>query len=111
MLAFIQQQAEHAEIVLSVCTGALLLGAAGLLDGLDVTTHHHALDELAQIAPKAHVVPNRRFVDNGHIVTSGGISAGIDTALYIVQRLLGRSVAQETASHLEYAWQPADSVP
>jgi transcriptional regulator GlxA family with amidase domain len=108
MLSFIRQQAQHAELVLSVCTGALLVGAAGLLDGLEATTHAGALEELAAIAPNTRVRSDCRFVDNGRIVTSAGITAGIDTALYIVQRLLGAAMARETASHMEYRWEPVD---
>jgi len=106
MLEFIKRQAEDAELVVSVCTGALLLGAAGLLDGKRATTHHHALDELAAVAPGCDIVSGVRYVDNGQIITSGGITAGIDTALYIVQRLLGQPTALETARHLEYVWEP-----
>jgi len=105
-ISFIQRQAQQAELVFSVCTGALLLGAAGLLDGLTATTHHAALDELAATAPGCTVVDGRRFVDNGHLITSAGITAGIDAALYVVQRLLGSATAQETARHLEYQWEP-----
>ena len=108
MLNFVREQAEQAEIVLSVCTGALLLGASGLLDGLDATTHHGALDELQTTAPKACVVRDRRFVDNGQIITSAGITAGIDTALYVVQRLFSPLIALETANHMEYSWQPVE---
>ncbi|MBN1679860.1 MAG: DJ-1/PfpI family protein [Anaerolineae bacterium] len=107
ILHFIKQQAEYAEIIMSVCSGALLLGACGLLDGLDSTTHHAALEELARIAPKTNVIKGRRFVDNGKVITSAGITAGLDASLYVVQRLLGPDIAQETANHLEYSWQPA----
>jgi transcriptional regulator GlxA family with amidase domain len=106
MLDFIRRQAQKAELVISVCTGALLLGATGLLDGLTATTHHAALDELAETAPGCTVVSGRRYVDNGKIITSAGITAGIDTALYVVQRLLGAATALETATHMEYPWQP-----
>jgi transcriptional regulator GlxA family with amidase domain len=87
-----------------VCTGALLLGAAGLLDGLKATTHAAALDELVHVAPRARVLRGVRLVDNGRIITSAGIASGIDAALYVVQRLLSRSTALETASHMEYPW-------
>jgi transcriptional regulator GlxA family with amidase domain len=107
MIKFIQTQAEQAELVLSICTGALLLGAAGLLDGLEATTHHNALGELASIATGCRVLGDRRLVDNGKIVTSAGIASGIDAALYVVQRLLGPSTAQETADHMEYRWDPS----
>lgn len=105
MLDYIRKQARRAEIVLSVCTGALLLGAAGLLDGLNATTHHNALDELAEISPSTGVVRDQRYVDNGQVVTSAGITAGIDASLHVVRRLVGESAALETASHLAYQWQ------
>src|SRR5690606_22009787 len=78
VLNFIREQAKKAEIVLSICTGALLLGAAGLLDGLSATTHHGAFDELAAVAPACNIVRGQRYVDNGQIITSAGITAGID---------------------------------
>lgn len=106
MLDFIRHQAVRAELVVSVCTGALLIGAAGLLDGLCATTHHHAFEELAQTAPACEIVKDRRYVDNGQIITSAGITAGIDTALYVVQRILSREAALETAAHMEYPWVP-----
>lgn len=108
---FVKRQAVRAELIVSVCTGALLLGEAGLLDGLQATTHHNALDELAEIAPACAIVRDQRFVDNGKIITSAGIAAGIDTALYVVQRLLGPDTARETAEHMEYNWQPGQAAP
>ena len=98
---WIRAMAKGAEVTLSVCTGALLLARAGLLDGLEVTTHHGALDLLAATAPRAAVRADRRFIDNGRIVTSAGISAGIDAALHVVARLLGQSQARETATYME----------
>lgn len=106
IISFIQKQAQKAEIVLSVCTGALILGATGLLQGLKATTHAAAMAELAETAPGCTVLEDARYVDNGQIVTSAGITAGIDAALYVVQRLLGEATAHETARHLEYAWSP-----
>ncbi|MCZ7541651.1 MAG: DJ-1/PfpI family protein [Anaerolineae bacterium] len=105
-VSFIRQQARGAELVFSVCTGALLLGAAGLLDGLRATTHHRALDELAETAPACTILRDVRYVDNGQIITSAGITAGIDAALYVVSRLTNQETALETARHLEYRWQP-----
>lgn len=105
-LDFLREQASDAELIVSVCTGALLLGKAGLLDGLSATTHHAAFDELHSVAPLCNIVRDKRYVDNGKIITSAGITAGIDTALYIVQRLVGVDTARETAEHMEYAWQP-----
>lgn len=109
LLDFVKAQAKQAEIVMSVCTGALILGAAGLLDGLTATTHHAALEELMAAAPSCTVVSGQRFVDNGQIITSAGITAGIDVALYVVQRLLGTSAARETATHMEYNWMPVSA--
>jgi len=104
VLEFIKQQTEHADRVLSVCSGALLLAKAGLLDGLHATTHRGALAELRGDAPAAIVLDNARVVDNGKIVLSAGISAGIDAALYIVAGLSGPDLASETAAHMEYDW-------
>ena len=102
--------AEDAELTLSVCTGALLLAKAGLLHGLSATTHHGAIDLLREVAPRTEVLDSKRIVDNGNIVLSAGISAGIDMSLYIVSRLLGSQQAEETASYMEYNWTDAQSV-
>ena len=101
----VRAAAAQAELVLSVCTGALLLAKAGLLDGLTATTHHRSLELLSESAPGTAVVSNRKYVDNGKIVTAAGISAGIDAALHIVERLLSREYAEHTAVHMEYDWQ------
>ncbi len=102
LLDWIRNAAQNAELVLSVCTGALLLGKAGLLDSLETTTHHVAHDLLREIVPSAVVHEDRRFVDNGRVITSAGIAAGIDMSLHVVRRLLGDEVASATAKHLEY---------
>ena len=99
---FVRRMARPAELVLSVCTGALLLGAAGLLDDLPATTHHERYDLLAQVAPRANVVREQRVVDAGRIITSGGISSGIDMAFHVVERLLGAEEADSTAAYMEY---------
>lgn len=104
VLDWIKSQATNAELVMSVCTGALLLGKAGLLEGLAATTHWAAMDLLRTAAPNATVQPELRFVDNGKILLSAGISAGIDLSFHIVERLLGREVAEETARWMEYDW-------
>jgi transcriptional regulator GlxA family with amidase domain len=106
VIDWIGQASEKAELVLSVCTGALLLAKAGLLDGLEATTHHGAIDLLREVAPKTTVHADRRFVDNGRVVCSAGIAAGIDMSLHVVSRLLGREVAERTARQMEYPWQP-----
>jgi transcriptional regulator GlxA family with amidase domain len=106
LTAWVAAQAENTRLTLSVCTGALVLAKAGLLDGLEATTHHGAFDELRAAAPGAVVREDRRFVDNGQVVLSAGISAGIDMSLYMVGRLLGVDKAIETARYMEYDWAP-----
>ena len=102
VLNWIRRSAETAELVLSVCTGSLLLGKAGLLDGLAATTHFLAVDGMRQAAPHTELRPAERYVDNGKIITSAGISAGIDMSLYVVSRLLGKDVADATATYMQY---------
>jgi transcriptional regulator GlxA family with amidase domain len=106
LIDWIKQASAKAELVLSVCTGALLLAKAGLLDGLAATTHHGAIDLLRQTAPRTEIHADRRFVDNGRVVCSAGIAAGIDMSLHVVGRLLGEEVAAQTARQMEYPWGP-----
>lgn len=103
--------AQNAELVLSVCTGALILARAGLLKGLSATTHHNAINLLREIAPDTTVYDNKRFIDNGKIILSAGISAGIDMSFYVLAKLLGEKQAQETAYHMEYDWKPEFKAP
>ena len=107
LIEWIRNTATDAELVLSVCTGALLLGKAGLLDRLETTTHHVAYDLLREIVPSCTVHEDRRFVDNGKVITSAGISAGIDMSLYVVERLLGGEIAKATARQMEYEFKGA----
>lgn len=91
-----------AEITMSVCTGAYHLAAAGLLDGLQATSHHSSIDDLAKKYPNVHWVRGMRFVESKRISTGGGLTAGIDLGLRVVERYFGRDWAIEVASHLEY---------
>ncbi|MEG3145293.1 DJ-1/PfpI family protein [Sphingomonas sp. RT2P30] len=104
MLDFIRSTSNAASLTLSVCTGSLLLGAAGLLAGLSSTTHRDAMDELRGLNCGVNIYPDARIVDNGRIVTSAGISAGIDAALYVIARLFGDPSAAETARYMQYDW-------
>ena len=104
--AWAKKASAEAEIAQSVCTGAFVLAKAGMLDNLEVTTFHGAIEGLRKQYPNAKVQDGRRFVDNGHIVTTAGISAGIDGSLNVVARLLGRRVADEVATYMEYHWSP-----
>ena len=105
-MEWIRKTVEHAEVTLTVCTGAMPLARLGFFDGLEVTTWYGAIDRLRQIAPKATVKDGRRFVDNGKIITTAGVSAGIDGSLHLVARMFGRRVADQTAQYMEYHWTP-----
>lgn len=102
IINWIQGQNKNTEITFSVCNGALLLAKAGLLKGLSATTHHFCYDQLLEIDPDIELIKKIRYVDNGKIVTSAGISAGIDAALHLVLRLYGEEVAEKTVAMLEY---------
>lgn len=104
VLEWIRAQARGAEVVASVCTGSLVLAAAGLLTGLRATTHYENFAELAALAPGTDVVEDVRFTDNGRVLTAAGISAGIDLSLHLVGRLLGEPAAVRTARYMEYHW-------
>jgi transcriptional regulator GlxA family with amidase domain len=104
VLEWILNTVRGAEFVLSVCSGALLLAKVGILEGLRATTHHQVFDELASLAPNTHIVSDQRYVDNGSVITSAGISAGIDMSLYVVEKMLGKDYARETAAYMEYHW-------
>lgn len=102
----LQRCATGAEIVFSVCSGALLLARLGLLNGLAATTHHEVFDTLATLAPHTRLERDVRYVDNGKIVTAAGISAGLDASLHLVERLYGEEVATRTAAYMEYRREP-----
>jgi transcriptional regulator GlxA family with amidase domain len=104
VIGWIAATAARAQLTASVCTGSFLLARAGLLDGLAATTHWEDVAELRAMAPLVRVQENRRWVDEGNIVTSAGISAGIDMALHLVERLAGRELALATARQMEYDW-------
>jgi transcriptional regulator GlxA family with amidase domain len=105
-MEWIAKTVPKAEVSLSVCTGAFAFARAGFLDGGQATTWYGAIEGLRKAAPKATVIEGRRFIDNGSIVTTAGVSAGIDGALHVVARLLGRQVADRTAQYMEYRWTP-----
>jgi putative intracellular protease/amidase len=106
VLDWLVKVSPKAKATLSVCTGAFVLARAGLLDGKEATTHWGAIDALRRQFPKVAVHADRRVVDCGKVVTSAGVSAGIDGALHLVDRLMGRTKARETARYMEYRWQP-----
>jgi len=107
VVQWIAGMARDCELVASVCTGAFLLAQAGLLDQQDATTHWDDIDDLRAMFPKVRVQPQRRWIDNGRIVTCPGISAGIDMSLHLVERLAERELALRTARQMEYDWNEA----
>lgn len=104
MLDFVRQQAATVETLASVCTGALILGNAGLLNGLRATTHWRSLEMMQQLFPQVTVDTSSHVVSQGKVITSAGISAGIEMALQIVAQYYGESVARSTARHMEYTY-------
>ncbi len=104
LLDWIAAQDRQTALTTSVCTGAFLLAANGLLDGCRATTHWASIDWLRDHHPAVDVRDDLRVVDEGRIVTSAGVSAGIDMALHLVGRLHGSTVATETARRMEYDW-------
>ncbi len=108
VLDWVKRHSQTTELLLSVCTGALVLAKANLLDGLSATTHHGAIELLRETAPNTKIEPKQRFIDNGKIIISAGISAGIDMSLYVVAKLLGSAQAWETAKYMEYDWRPEE---
>ncbi len=109
IIQWIQQRAKSADYVLSVCNGAFYLAEAGLLDGRDATTFYNLIDDLQKTYPKVHVVTNKRYVDNGKIITSAGLSSGIDGTLYLISKIHGKGIAQQVALNMEYNWQPGST--
>ncbi len=111
VIDWIRTNTSDDQVAISVCTGAFLLHAAGRLDGKKATTWHGATESLRQKATKTEVLENVRWVDNGNIITTAGVSAGIDGALHLVERLFGAEAAQKTARYMEYdKWKPAEGV-
>ncbi|NKX11971.1 DJ-1/PfpI family protein [Bacillus cereus] len=102
VIKWIRQQMKEVKLMTSVCTGALLLAKAGLLEGLKATTHWASIEKFQNEFQNVEVIENVKFVDEGHIITSAGISAGINMAFHIVKNLLGMHVAEDTAKRMEY---------
>jgi transcriptional regulator GlxA family with amidase domain len=105
VLRWVRRVNSETQITAAVCTGAFILGKAGILNDLNVTTHWEDIPDLQALLPGCNVLENARWVDEGHIVTSAGISAGIDMALHLVSRLEDEALAVMTARQMEYDWQ------
>jgi transcriptional regulator GlxA family with amidase domain len=106
ILDWLKAQYQRVELLTSVCTGALVLAQTGLLAGLTATTHYQSIDLLRSLAPDTRVVADQRYVDNGKIILSAGVSAGIDMSLHVVARLDGDDLANATARNMQYDYWP-----
>jgi transcriptional regulator GlxA family with amidase domain len=104
VIAWVAATHPTAQITVSVCTGAFLLGEAGLLAGKSATTHWDDIAELGRMFPDTRVVDDARWVDEGSVVTAAGISAGLDVSLHLVAQLAGDDLARETARYMDYRW-------
>ena len=104
LLTWLQGRASKVENLASICTGAFILAQAGIITNQEVTTHWEDQEELSQRFPELKVLPNERWVQSGNIYTSGGISAGIDLSLHLVEKIAGRNLAERTATQMEYKW-------
>jgi len=104
LLAWLRKRTPELELLTSVCTGSMLLGFAGLLTGRKATTHWRSLDWMEDSFPGVTVLRERKVVDDGDLISSAGISAGIDMSLTVVRRYFGEEVARATARHMEYTW-------
>jgi transcriptional regulator GlxA family with amidase domain len=102
MLEWLRTRAAEVETLTSVCTGSILLGFAGLLNGLHATTHWMSLDWMRDSFPTVTVEYGKHVVEDGRVITSAGISAGIDMALRVVARNFGEDIARATARYMEY---------
>ena len=102
LITWIAERGRQVTTLTSVCTGSLLLGKAGLLDGKRATTHWRVLEDMRRLFPSVDVIEDQHVVEEGYMITSAGISAGIDMALRVVARHHGDAVAQATARFMEY---------
>lgn len=109
VISWIGEQAATARLTASVCTGAFLLAEAGLLKGRKVTTHWEDVPALRDSYPDLAVLEQVRWVEDGPIVTSAGISAGLDMSLFILEKLFGGELAKRTARQMDYAWDRSGS--
>jgi putative intracellular protease/amidase/YHS domain-containing protein len=112
MLQWIRKSAQNTDVTMSVCTGAFVLAATGLLNGKAATTHHTAYAELEMHFPDVQVKRGARFVEEGNLATAGGLTSGMDLALRVIGRYFGAEAIQRTAFQLEYqgqGWMDANS--
>lgn len=99
---WIKQRYQSSKITLSVCTGAFILAETGLLNGLSATTHWMDLQRFEEDYPQINVIKNVRYVDQGRLISSAGISSGIHASLYTISKLVNREIAMDTAKRMEF---------
>ena len=104
VIEWIFNQAQKTPVVASICTGAFLLAKAKILNNQKVTTHWEDIADLRTMFPQLDVIENVRWVDGGNLITSGGISAGIDMSLHLVSKLHSPALAEQTAKQMEFSW-------
>ena len=102
VINWVNEISQGNEITMSVCSGARILAKAGLLDGHNSTTHHDVIKDVTNITSETNILEGKRFVDEGKIMTSAGITAGIDLSLHVVEKLFGKNMADETVIYMEY---------
>jgi transcriptional regulator GlxA family with amidase domain len=108
-LEWVKKNSQEADFTFSVCTGAFILAETGILDSLEATTHNAGLELLKKNYPMIKKVhQDARFVDNGNVITSAGVSAGIDASLYLVSKILGEPWAEAIATNLEYNYSKSE---
>ena len=106
LIAWISKVNRNADYVLSVCNGLNLLAKTGDLEGMTATSHYGAIENLIKNYPKINIVTGKRFVDNGRIITTEGVSAGIDGSLYLLSKIFNMEVANDVAKIMMYTWKP-----
>ena len=104
VLDWIAESSSKVELLVSVCTGVFILAKAGVILDQTVTTHWEDIEDLRKSFPQLDVVTSKRWVEDGRLVSSGGISAGIDMSLHLVERIIGGGLASRTARQMEYNW-------
>jgi transcriptional regulator GlxA family with amidase domain len=102
VLDWVKKITMNSQVTMSVCSGARILARLGYLDGKPFTTHQSVFDDILKISPKAIAMKNKRFVDNGKVMTAAGVAAGIDLSLYVVEKIFGEEPKKKTANYMEY---------
>ncbi len=102
VIQWIQKVYRNTDITMSVCSGSILLGKAGLLEDVEAVTHHEVLHLLEKASPRTLINREKRWIDNGRVMTSAGISAGIDLSLHVVEKIYGANIKKKTVTYMEY---------